>query len=401
MADNEETNYGTMIEAMYSEFNDVKTSFLLRVTKANDLKAVKEPKLYKKEELLLAKASRTISRAQEIDLENMQEKDKILDYKNSSEQTSRSKSRRDIQEAKEHYDLVVASAKAKYESTIASAKQTFESKQESSLAKLKDALTYWDSQTKQMFDKQEHAYQSKKKLLSEREKQLEVDRKFLEKDKSTAEYTNEREMREIAKKLRSIYRNIEISQEQLEQARIPNTLSTPRPLPIFPTHPIMDEITTKHNKPEKPVALPCPCGRMCPEVPIIPGCKDLVFKCWAVEEQFRRSQLRTEEHKEQRELRRKVKQQEELPLTQAVEKVERKEEKKEQDEEWEPLETEEEIAEAKKQFEEKYVKKEQPPLTQFQGLPRPDAAPKKFFNVKKLNNKPIGMLKYATPVEIV
>jgi len=57
----------------------------------------------------------------------------------------------------------------------------------------------------------------------------------------------------------------------------------------------------------------------------------------------------------------------------------------------------------KKQLEEEAeedkAEAQQPRLTPFQGLPPPDPTPKKIFNTKKLSFKPLGLIKYAAPVE--
>lgn len=383
----ETTNYHTAIDILFDEFNDIKRHFKTLSNKEDDLKAVKQPKLFKKEELLEMKLDKTINKSQELILEDMQERDRIESYKNMSEETSKNKLDRELSITREKYESTIAEAKQKYENTLTTALTTLETKESNSKQKYENAINYYKTQTDQMFNNQKRAYEAKKRVLEEKEKNVETEKRFLEGSKTTAEYANYRQMEITARKLIQTANKINNSQTQIVDARIPGNNFTPRPLPKYPDHPLFENAVTSSQLPK----LSCPCGRNCPEVPMYPGCPTLTYKCWADEVRVDRiNWMREAQEHDKKQSKKAPEEDEDFDET-------RKAFMMTDEEAFAKRKIDEQIA---IQEDEKY-EKSLPPLTPFGGLPAPDSRPK----YSATNKKPVKTVRsagilYATPVEI-
>jgi hypothetical protein len=330
---------------------------------------VKKPKLLQKDELMKRKLDMTITKDEAVELQYMDDEERINSIMN-----------RGIEEARRKFET---------------------------------AKEFYESQAETMRNKSKRVYDMKKSTLQHKESVIQQERAALE-NKSTAEYTNQRGIQKILKEMYEIIKTIKMGREQMLDSGCFKPSETP--LPVLPEAIDKTVVLPSKSITEKR----CPCGAKCPEIPEKKGSSHLIWKClydeaqgnrmlreeeerahvrrYKEEEKRRkhdmelsRQQKRLEEEADRRrhdELRRKELAGEttetEPPLTQGEEK-------------WEPLETEEEIAEAKKRFQDKYIKKEQPPFTPFGGLPPPDPPRQEKKPVKTI---PAGRILYAAPVEV-
>jgi hypothetical protein len=253
------------IDSLFQQFQDKKNEFVLLQKKGDDLKAIKKPKLCKKEELLQAKLDSTLTIEGELELENIESDERIELIKLKG----------------------IEDARRKYESLV----------------------EFYETQATQMKARTKRTFDVKKRNLEGKQRNITIDKIALEGNKSSAEYANDRKMTEVAKEMKAICRMIKMSQIQLMDARIPGVDATPRPVPEYPLHslfqtPLVAEVQVE-EPPKKAVQtsrFPCDCGRNCPQVPLFRGSKELTYRCWAEAEQAQRQALEAQERKEESEL---------------------------------------------------------------------------------------------------
>jgi hypothetical protein len=234
-----------------------------------------------------------------------------------------------------------------------------------------------------MTKKATQTFNTKKATLERKENIVVKEQEFLQNNKSTAEYANQRGIQKILKEMNTIIKTIKMGREQILDSGCFKPSETP--LPVLP-----EAIDKTVVLPSESIAeRRCPCGAKCPEIPEKKGSSHLIWKC-LYDEGHGNRMLREEEelaharrYKEE-EKRRKH----DMELSRQQKRLEEEADRRRHDElrrkelAGETIETQD---------------KEQPPFTPFQGLPPPDPPRQEKKPVKTI---PAGRILYAAPVEV-
>jgi hypothetical protein len=349
------------------KFDDLKHHLSQCIVKSNDLKEVKKPKISRKEALLEAQKKGVLSKEQLLEQEEIQDEERIENI-----------CMKGIKEAKEKYDSLVS---------------------------------FYNSQAEMMKNKSKRMFESKRRNLDIKQDAIRTDMEMLESNKTTAEYTLDRQIREIGLQMKDIIIAIYTSTKQLADAKIIGTVSVD--IPKMPNHPILNEIKIPEHVyipiefPKDKPKYSCPCRKNCPLIKVI---GDTIPRCLLSSEDMmslKRQQLEIAEEKRERreqEEERERKHQEHMVILKAQQEsdVKRQDERRRKElEDRERLEQLEKEVEEELEEERRQKEQEQPPLTPFQGLPPPDP-PRERKARKQLPTKAVPIIKkYATPVEII
>lgn len=351
------------------------------------------PKITRKEELIGGRLNATLTSSEILELQHIENEDRIETIKNEGILTANTKAERDIEKIRAKAENDIANIKANAERTV----------------------QFYETQASQMTRKATQTYNTKKAANDRRENALGIEKKYLESSKTTAEYAVDRQIKEIGYQMKEIIMTLYNSNKQLADAKIIGTVSVD--IPKMPSHPILNEIKIPEHvyipielpKSKKNIVRMCPCGKRCELIKIL-GDPDPVPKCLlSTEDLFslkrqqqeiaeeRRERKEQEEEKERKhqEYMSSLKAQQEADVKRQDERRRKELEDRERLEQLEK-EVEEELDEERRQKEQ-----EQPPLTPFQGLPPLDP-PRERKDRKQLPTKAVPIIKkYATPVEIV
>ena len=371
------------------KFDDLKHHLSQCIVKSNDLKEVKKPKISRKEELINGRLNATLSSSETLELQHIEHEERIETIKNEGILNTRTKAENDIDDIKMKAERDILSIRERMDRTI----------------------QFYETQASQMTRKANQTYTTKKAANERKETSLVTEKKFLESSKTTAEYSVDRQIKEIGLQMKDIIMAIYTSSKQLADAKIIGTVSVD--IPKMPSHPILNEIKIPEyvyipiEFPKSKPKYSCPCRKNCPLIKVI---GDNIPRCLLSSEDMmslKRQQLEIAEEKRERkeqEEERERKHQEHMVILKAQQEadVKRQDERRRKElEDRERLEQLEKEVEEELEEERRQKEQEQPPLTPFQGLPPPDP-PRERKVRKQLPTKAVPIIKkYATPVEIV
>ena len=400
--------YQTDQLAKYSAFTDLKGIYNILVSKRNDLLSLKQPKMNRKEELLKGKLESTLTASEALELNHIEDEERIEIIKNDGIAAVRSKVVRSIESIKEKVLRDIENIKEKAERDIESIENGVEIK-----------IQFYETQAAQMTKKANQTYNTKKATLERKETMTMKEQEFLKDNKTSAEYTNERNIQEVLKKMNNIIYQIKIGKDQFKTSGI--KLQDDVPLPVLP-EPLNKKILPNVDviQPVEPVLPPPsePVVRVMPPQVILEFQKDEDSLQEMRKHRLRLNAQLLRAEEEQKERDREI-YMENLRIKQEAE-VKRQDERRkqelqgiveppiipttisEEDEDFkesfkEFMMTDEEVMARSKVLREEY----KPPLTPFGGLPAPDSRPKYSATNKKpvKTVRPAGIL-YATPIEI-
>jgi len=378
--------YQTDQLAKYSAFTDLKSIYNTLVSKRNDLLSLKQPKMNRKEELLKNKLESTLTASEALELNHIEDQERIETVKNEGILTVRSKVERTIQSIRE-----------KAEREIQDIERSLEPK-----------IEFYETQAAQMTRKANQIYNTKKATLERKETMAVKEQEFLKDNKTSAEYTNERNIQEVLKKMNNIIYKLKIGKEQFKSTGV--KLQDDVPLPVLP-EPLNKKILPNVDviEPVEPVLPPPsePVVRAMPPQVILEFQKDEDSLQEMRKHRLRLNAQKVREEEEKKERDReiyldnlRIKQEAEIKRLDECRKQELQDTPvtiSHEDEDFQEsfkefMMTDEEVMARSKVLREEY----KPPLTPFGGLPAPDA-PRVKKPVKTV--RPAGIL-YATPVEI-